>query len=194
MDDSNGRKKRRSRRVANASESVLASVGESPAEVKGANGSGKAASITPTMDTDAEDIVMKIGERPAKKRRSGKSDTDTASSAPAKRSKSSTTPNDDELDGLETKESPYFSNGGVKKKAASKAKKKAAPRRGRKLMLASDEEDSGEACVPVGPASTKKAASKSSKKSAGKKPRAPLTTDGECIPVECIPAEKPKKA
>ena len=194
MDDSNGRKKRRSRRVANASESVLASVGESPAEVKGANGSGKAASITPTMDTDAEDIVMKIGERPAKKRRSGKSDTDTASSAPAKRSKSSTTPNDDELGGLETKESPYFSNGGVKKKAASKAKKKAAPRRGRKLMLASDEEDSGEACIPVGPASTKKAASKSSKKSAGKKPRAPLTTDGECIPVECIPAEKPKKA
>jgi len=192
MDGSNGRKVRRSRRVASASESVLASVGESPAEVKGAGGSGKVANITPSADTDAEDVVMRIGERPAKKRKGGKSDTASAST---NKSKSPTTPNDDEADELEAKESPYFSGGGVKSKAAAtKKKKKAAPRRGRKLLLASDEEESGETCVPAGPASTT-SKRKSSKKSAGKKPRAPLSTDGECIPVECIPVEKkPKKA
>lgn len=203
MDDSNGRRVRRSRRVAKSSESVLASVGESPAEVKKvASGDDKVANVTPSVDTDAEDVVMmKIGERPAKKRKGGKSDTDTAASAPAKRSRSSAASNDDELDeldGLETKESPYFSNGGAKSKAVGKTKKKAAPRRGRKLLLASDEEESGEACVPAGPvgaaaaddpAPAKKSRGKSTKKPAGKKPRAPLSTDGECVL-----AEKPKKA
>ena len=72
MDDSNGRRVRRSRRVAKSSESVLASVGESPAEVKkgASSGDDKVANVTPSVDTDAEDVVMmKIGERPAKKRK-----------------------------------------------------------------------------------------------------------------------------